>query len=193
MLYPLFRVYGAFMDIKRYEHMPYYLYPKAKQLISFEDHIINFLDFAVDAHEENRNTEDRNRNFYQRSNYLIKNLLRNQNATMSNIIFDTQATKAQHGALNAVISQQNMKFYLAATLTHVTGFMYLSYFFRYRRLSAAPVLLVACAYSSAFNSVNHILYKLFVDKHLLAEARRLGLERHCQPSGTRKPRGFNYV
>jgi len=64
LLYPLFRIYGSFMDIKRYEHMPYYLYPRAKAVISFEDHIINFLDFAVDAHEENRNTEDKNRNFY---------------------------------------------------------------------------------------------------------------------------------
>lgn len=148
--------------------MPYYFYPRAKQLISFEDHIINFLDFAVDAHEENRNTEDRNRNFYSRSVYLYNNFLRYQNATMSNIIFDTQATKAQHGALNAVISQQNMKFYLAATATHVTGFMYLSYFFRYRRLSAAPVLAIACAYSCFFDNVNNILYKMFVDKHMLA-------------------------
>jgi hypothetical protein len=86
-----------------------------------------------------------------------------------------------------------MKFYLAATVTHVTGFMYLSYFFRYRRLSAAPVLAIACAYSCAFDNVNNILYKLFVDKHLLAEARRHGLEAHCQPSGTRKARGFNFV
>ena len=192
-MYPLFRVYGAFMDIKRYEHMPYYFYPRAKALISFEDHIINFLDFAVDAHEENRNSEDRNRNFYSRSIYLYNNFLRYQNATMSNIIFDTQATKAQHGALNAVISQQNMKFYMAATATHVVGFMYLSYFFRYRRLSAAPVLAMACAYSSVFDNVNNILYKMFVDKHMLAEARRLGLEAHCQPSGTRKARGFNYL
>ena len=27
LAYPLFRVYGAFMDIKRYEHMPFYFYP----------------------------------------------------------------------------------------------------------------------------------------------------------------------
>ena len=52
------------MDIRRYEHMPYYFYPGAKSVISFEDSVINYLDYMVVAHEENRNKEDRNRNFY---------------------------------------------------------------------------------------------------------------------------------
>ena len=93
------------MDIKRYEHMPYYFYPRAKEIISFENQIINFLDWTVDAHEETRNTEDRNRNFYKRSVYVWNNFMRFQNATVSNIMFETQATRAQYARLNSVISQ----------------------------------------------------------------------------------------
>ena len=80
--------------------------------------------------------------------------------------------------MNSIISQQNFKFYLAATAIHVTGFMYLSYFFRYRRVGFLPVLAISTAYYSAFESINNILYKTVVDKHVLSEARRLGLEAH---------------
>ena len=96
LLYPIFRVYGSFMDIKRYEHMPYYFYPRAKEIISFENQIINFLDWTVDAHEETRNTEDRNRNFYKRSVYVWNNFMRFQNATVSNIMFEKDACNMAH-------------------------------------------------------------------------------------------------
>ena len=76
---------------------------------------------------------------------------------------------------------------------HVTGFMYMSYFFRYRRVGFLPVLAISTAYYCAFESVNNILYKVIVDKHMLAESRSLGLDAHAQPSGTRKNRGFNFL
>jgi len=81
------------MDIKRYEHMPFYFYPQGVSVVNVEDKIINFVDWAVDAHEEARNPNDRNRNFYQRSVYVLRNFLRYQNPTMANVMFDTKATR----------------------------------------------------------------------------------------------------
>lgn len=44
--------------------MPFYFYPQAKQWISFEDTILTFVDWLVDAHEDSRNTSDKDRSFY---------------------------------------------------------------------------------------------------------------------------------
>jgi len=57
--------------------------------------------------------------------------------------------------------------------------MYMSFFFRYRRLSFAPVVAIASAYYCAFDSVNNILYKMIVDRQVLAEARSIGLDNYC--------------
>ncbi len=48
---PVLGLYYKFMNIKRYDHMPFYFYPAAQKWISFEDTIIAFLDYLVDAHE----------------------------------------------------------------------------------------------------------------------------------------------
>jgi hypothetical protein len=64
LLTPMFNLYYQFMNIKRYEHMPFYIYPASRSWISFEDTIIAFLDYLVDAHEQERNTDDHNRSFY---------------------------------------------------------------------------------------------------------------------------------
>jgi len=81
------------MDIKRYEHMPFYLYPSGVSIVKVEDKLINLLDWALDAHEEARNPHDKNRSFYQRSVFVYKNFLRYSNPTMCNILLDTQATR----------------------------------------------------------------------------------------------------
>lgn len=73
--------------------MPFYFYPQGVSVVNVEDKIINFVDWAVDAHEEARNPNDRNRNFYQRSVYVLRNFLRYQNPTMANVMFDTKATR----------------------------------------------------------------------------------------------------
>ena len=83
-------------------------------------------------------------------------------------------------------------FYLATIGTHLLGFMYMTYFFRYRRLGFLPVVGVSAAYYYAFENVNDIYYKLIVDKPVLDSARELGLDQHCQPVGSFKNRGFNY-
>jgi hypothetical protein len=88
LIAPLLNLYYKFMDIKRYDHMPFYFYPYAKKWVGFEDTVITFLDYLVDAHEQERNTADRNRSFYQRSVYVMDNYLRYQNDTMANLMFD---------------------------------------------------------------------------------------------------------
>ena len=61
---PLFSLYSSFMNIKRYDHAPYYIYPYAQKWIGGEDTILTFLDWMVDAHESERNRNDINRSFY---------------------------------------------------------------------------------------------------------------------------------
>ena len=73
---PLLEIYYKFMGIRRYEHMPFYLYPAAKQWISYEDTILTFFDWLIDAHEDARNDGDKNRSFYSRSIYFMENYLR---------------------------------------------------------------------------------------------------------------------
>jgi len=68
----------------------------------------------------------------------------------------------------------------------------MSYFFRYRRLGLIPTVGVATAYYIAFENVNNILYKVLVDRKVIAEARRWGLDKHVQPVGTQVKRGVNF-
>ena len=137
------------------------------------------LDWAVDAHEESRNPHDRNRSFYSRSVFVFNNFFRYSNPTMCNVLFDTQATRPQYDRLNSVISQQNTAFYLSACAFHSAAFMYMSFFFRFRRVGFIPVVAVAGVYTKVFETVNGILYKLIVDRTVLNEARRLGLEKYA--------------
>ena len=58
------------MNIRRYDRMPFYIAPVGSTVVSFEDDFIKKLDFMVDAHEEPRNLMDKNRNFYERANYV---------------------------------------------------------------------------------------------------------------------------
>ncbi len=191
--FPLLRLYNQFMNIKRYDHMPYYIYPSGVSVVSLEDKFINFLDWLVDAHEEARNPHDKNRHFYARSVFVMNNFLRYSNPTVCNVMFDTQAKRPQYDRLNSVISQQQTKFYLSAIAFHGLAFMYMSYFFRYRRVGFLPVVAISVAYTSVFENVNNILYKLLVDRPILREARSMGLDKHVQPAGTRKARSFNYI
>ena len=105
LLYPLFRVYGNFMNIKRYDSMPYYFAPTGAKVVAFEDSVINFLDWLVDAHEDARNKEDKNRNFYSRSNYMYRNWFRLQNETVANVMLDTKAPKPHYDRLNSIITR----------------------------------------------------------------------------------------
>jgi hypothetical protein len=43
------------MNIKRYDKFPFYIYPGAARTVKFEDKVLHFLDYLVDAHELERN------------------------------------------------------------------------------------------------------------------------------------------
>ena len=176
---PLLSAYPAFVNIKRYEHMPYYFYPAGVSVVSFEDRFINLLDWLCDAHEETRNPQDKNKNFYQRAVFVYKNFNRYSNPTICNVMFDTQATRHAYDRLNAIVQRQTQLYYAAATVINSACLMYMSYFFRYRRVGPLPILAVGSAFFLVFDNTNESLYKLMVDRPILAEARRLGLEEHC--------------
>ena len=181
------------MSIKRYDHMPFYFYPYAKQWISFEDTFITFLDWLVDAHEQERNTADTNRSFYQRSIYFMDNYLRYQNDTMANCMYDDKLRQVDYDRYNSLLSRKNLQFYLTMSAVHTTSLMYLTYFFRYRRVNAVSTVLISSAYYYYFTKTNDIAYKTIVDRNVLSLARELGHNRHLQPIGHHKNRGLNYV
>lgn len=189
---PLLGIYYKFMSIKRYDHMPFYIYPATKSWISFEDTILTFIDWAVDAHELERNKEDKGRTFYQRSLYVYENFLRYQNDTIANSMFDGKLLKPQYDRLNTAVSVGNTHFFLATSAIHTLGFMYLAYFFRFRRVSLVSALAISSAYYYAFTKINNTAYKLLVDKPVLATARSMGLEKYAQPVGHHKNRGHNF-
>ena len=58
MFFPIFRSYSAFFSIRRYDNFPFYVQPGAKKLAGFEDTVLKFIDFLVDAHELERNKAD---------------------------------------------------------------------------------------------------------------------------------------
>lgn len=86
-------------------------------------------------------------------------------------MFDTKLKKLEYDKLNSVVSQQNTIYYLSLTGFHTLGFAYLTYFFRYRRVTFLPTLLISSAYYYFFTHVNNIAYKLIVDKKVIALAR----------------------
>jgi hypothetical protein len=193
LLTPLFNLYYQFMEIKRYDHMPFYFYPYAKQWISFEDTIITFLDWLCDAHEQERNTNDKNRTFYQRSIYVYQNFLRYNNDTVANLMFDTKLRKVEYDRVNSVISKANTQYFTTMSAFHTMSFMYLTYFFRFRRVGFVPTLAISSAYYYYFTKTNNIAYKWIVDRKVLDATRQLGYPEHLQPVGHHKNRGLNYV
>ena len=190
---PLIGLYYNFMNIKRYDRMPFYIYPGAKSWISYEDTVITFLDWLVDAHELERNTDDRNRSFYQRSLYIYENFLRYNNDTMANLTYDTQLKKYEYDRLNAVVSAGNTRFLFATSAVHSFAFMYMAYFFRVRRVGLAPAFVISSVSYFAFTQVNTAAYKWFVDRPVISTARALGHEGHVQPQGHHKNRGHNFI
>jgi len=190
--FPLLSIYMNFLSIQRYEHMPFYFYPQGQKVVSFEDGVLRFLDFVVDAHELERNKQDFNKTFYARTRYVLRNFHRYSNDTMANVMFDTQLRKCEYDRLNSVVDRQTALFYGSTSLVHVMGLSYTTYLLRYRTLSKPQVLAVGTAMYFAFNEINSIAYKLFVDRHVINEARSLGLSKWVQANGSSRVRGHNY-
>ena len=190
--YPFLRVYSAFMNIKRYDKFPFYIYPSSVSISGFEDGVLKFLDHLVDAHEIERNKSDANRSFYQRSNYVATNFHRYSNDTMANVMFDTKARQTEYDRLNSVIDWSTQKYYAAATLTHIVTLCYFSYLFRFRRLNKVQTFAVGTGYYYYFGLVNNLLYSGIVDRSVGNEADRLGLGFYRQANGSVRPRGHNF-
>ena len=93
--------------------------------------------------------------------------------------------------MNSVAGLGNKLYFATATTFHALAFMYMSYFFRFRRVGAAPIVALAVGYNFVFDSVNQILYGLLVDRAIVAEARNLGLGRHVYHEG--QNRNINYI
>ena len=148
-------------------------------MVSFEDGVLKFLDFLVDAHELERNKSDKNMDFYNRTNYVVRNFHRYSNDTMANLMFDTRLRQSEYDRLNSLMTRQTAAFYFLASCAHLTILAYSTYFFRYRRLNKLQVAAVGGAYCYAFGTINNILYKSIVDQSILSEARSLGQGHHA--------------
>ena len=154
--------------------------------------MLKFIDYAVDAHELERRKIIYHHNFYNRANYVARNFLWYSNDTMANCYYDAKLRDSEYQRLDSVMELGLVKYYGTATMFHFSMFAYMAFFFRYRRLTKLQVAGVGTAYWFAFNQVNEIMYKLCVDKNIINAARAMELNKHIQPNGTHKPRGFNY-
>ena len=87
-----------------------------------------------------------------------------------------KAPKPVYDKVNATIDRQNKLYYLSTAVVHSCAFMYLSFFFRYRRVSAIPTLAIGTAYYLLFENVNNIMYKLIVDRPVIRTVRNMGFQ-----------------
>ena len=76
------------------------------KISSFENSVLRFFDFLVDAHEIERNKFDHLKSFYSRANYVARNFHRFSNDTMANLTFDTNIRKSEYDRLNSVMSMK---------------------------------------------------------------------------------------
>lgn len=144
--YPILRAYSAFMNIRRYEKFPFYIYPGSVSVSSFEDKILNFTDYMVDAHELERRKVNYAESFYQRANFVSRNFLYYSNDTMANCYYDGRLRDSEYERLDSTMHVGQVKFFGSALVTHVTILAYLSYFFRYRRLTKTQAVVVGTLY-----------------------------------------------
>ena len=73
------------------------------KISTFEDGVIKFTDYLVDAHELERNKADKGKSFYHRTEYVSKNFLRYSNDTMANLMFEEKLGQNQYDRLNSVM------------------------------------------------------------------------------------------
>lgn len=112
---------------------------------------------------------------------------------MANLMFDDQLRKLDYDRYNSLLARKNTQFYLSMSAFHSFSFMYLAYFFRFRRVTLFPALLISSGYYYFFTKTNNIAYKWMVDRHVIHLARESGHDKHVQPIGHFKNRSLNYV
>ena len=178
LIYPILRAYSAFMGIRRYDKFPFYIYPGSVSVSGLEDKVINLVDYLVDAHELERRKLMYPHSFYQRANFVSRNFLFYSNDTMANCYYDTLLRGSEYDRLDSTMQVSQVKYFGSAFVTHFSVLAYMTYFFRYRRLTKLQTLAVGTLYYYAFGAINNTLYKLCVDKNVISVARKMGLEAH---------------
>lgn len=103
LTYPLLRAYSAFMNIRRYEKFPFYVYPGSVSVSGLEDKVLNFVDYMVDAHELERRKLVYPHTFYQRSNFVARNFLYYSNDTMANCYYDAKLRESEYDRLESTM------------------------------------------------------------------------------------------
>jgi len=111
---------------------------------------------------------------------------------MANLMFDTKARKIDYDRLNKAISVGNTQYFLATSAFHTLTFMYMAYFFRFRRVGLVPAFGISCLYYYAFTKINNAAYKWFVDRPVIETARALGYDSYVQPTGHFRNRSINF-
>ena len=191
LLHPVIQTFYNFLYMERGHHFPFYITHSADHWADHVYHFLDFMDYLVDAHEDERNKQDQGLDFYKRSVYVFKNFHRYSNPTLGNIMFDTKASKPQYDRLNSVLAHGLAWHYGSMVGLHSFSFMYLTYHMRYRRVAALPCLLISGVYYNYFQLTNKISYKLNVDGPVAREAKKLGLGHFVQKQGAHIPKGFN--
>lgn len=135
LTYPLLSAYAAIMNIRRYEKFPFYIYPGSVSVSGLEDKVLNFVDYLVDAHELERRKPIHPPSFYQRAGYVSRNFLYYSNDTMANCYFDAKLRDSEYDRLDSTMQVGQVKYFTSAFATHFTILAYMTYFFRYRRLT----------------------------------------------------------
>ena len=75
-MFPFLRAWSWFLSIKRFDSFPFYIQPGVKSVASFENTVLQFCDYLVDAHELERNKEDNKKSQYNRTEYVARNFHR---------------------------------------------------------------------------------------------------------------------
>ena len=86
--------------------------------------------------------------------------------------------KIDYDRINAEVSKANTSYYLSMSAFHTLSFMYMSYFFRFRRVNIVPAFAISWAYYFYFTQTNKIAYKWIVDRRVINLTRKLGHEKH---------------
>eukprot|EP00997_Jenningsia_sp_PLL12_P007185 NODE_3798_length_730_cov_63.684288_g3201_i0.p1 GENE.NODE_3798_length_730_cov_63.684288_g3201_i0~~NODE_3798_length_730_cov_63.684288_g3201_i0.p1 ORF type:complete len:206 (-),score=68.36 NODE_3798_length_730_cov_63.684288_g3201_i0:111-698(-) len=178
LLMPLFALPGHILHMERGSHFPFYVTPWSDGWDGQLNKMLKHLDVLVEAHEDERNNSDQGMNFYKRADYVRKNFHRYSNPTLGNLMFDTQARKCDYDRINSVASQGSMWHYASMMGIHSFSFMYMTYFLRYRRISAPAALAVSFVYYHYWQFTHTISYKVNVDIPVINAAKRLGYEEH---------------
>ena len=151
LLMPLAYGLQRILTMERGGHFPFYITPSADGWGHQMDKLLVFMDHLVDAHEDERNKQDAFMDFYKRSIYVATNFHRYSNPTLGNLMFDTKAKGFEYDRVNSVLEQGITKHYLTMVGVHAFSFMYMTFFFRYRRIAAAPALAISLLYYQYWN------------------------------------------